>query len=90
MTKAELAASVADETSMTKKQAIVAVDTVIGAIKGALADGESVRVVGFGTFSVKQRKARIGRNPRTGKELEIPAKNVPVFSAGKALKDTVQ
>ena len=88
MTKADLAAKVAG-TGMTKKQAAVAVDTVIDAIKGALAKGESVRLVGFGTFSVKKRKARVGRNPRTGEELKIKAKKVPVFSAGKGLKDAV-
>ena len=88
MTKADLAAEVA-EIGMTKKQASEAVDTVIDSIKGALAKGESVRLVGFGTFSVKKRKARIGRNPRTGEELKIKAKNVPVFSAGKGLKDAV-
>ncbi len=89
MTKADLAAKVAEETGMTKKQAATAVDTVIDAIKGSLAKGESVRLVGFGTFSVKDRKARIGRNPRTGEELKIKAKTVPVFSAGKGLKDAV-
>ena len=88
MTKADLAAKVA-ETGMTKKQAAAAVDTIIDSIKGALAKGESVRLVGFGTFSVKKRKARIGRNPRTGEEIKIKAKKVPVFSAGKGLKDAV-
>ena len=89
MTKADLAAKVAG-IGMTQKQAAAAVDTIISAISDSLADGESVRLVGFGTFSVKERKARIGRNPRTGAELNIAAKNVPVFSAGKALKDAVQ
>lgn len=89
MTKADLAAKVAG-TGITKKQAAAAVDTVIDSIKGALAQGESVRLVGFGTFSVKNRKARVGRNPRTGEELQIEAKTVPVFSAGKGLKDAVQ
>jgi DNA-binding protein HU-beta len=88
MTKADLAAAVA-ETGMTKKQATAAVDTVIDSIKDALAKGESVRLVGFGTFSVKNRKARTGRNPQTGEALEIKAKKVPVFSAGKGLKDAV-
>ena len=88
MTKADLVAQVA-ETGMTKKQAAAAVDAVIDGIKDALAKGDNVRLVGFGTFSVKKRKARIGRNPRTGKELKIPAKKVPAFSAGKALKDAV-
>lgn len=88
MTKSDLAAAVA-ETGMTKKQATAAVDTMIDSIKDALAKGESVRLVGFGTFSVKNRKARIGRNPQTGEELQIKAKKVPVFSAGKGLKDAV-
>ena len=89
MTKADLAAKVAG-IGMTQKQAAAAVDTIISAISDSLASGESVRLVGFGTFSVKERKARVGRNPRTGAELNIAAKNVPVFSAGKALKDAVQ
>jgi len=88
MTKADLVAKVA-ETGMTKKQAAATVDCVIEAIKESLAKGESVRLVGFGTFSVKERKARTGRNPRTGEPLKIAAKTVPTFSAGKALKDAV-
>lgn len=88
MTKADLVAKVA-ESGMTKKQAAATVDCVIEAIKESLAKGDSVRLVGFGTFSVKERKARTGRNPRTGEPLEIPAKTVPIFSAGKALKDAV-
>ncbi len=89
MTKADLAAAVAEATKMTKKQSEAAVNSVIASIKGALAKGEDVRLVGFGTFSVKKRKARIGRNPRTGEELKIPAKKVPAFSPGKGLKDAV-
>ena len=89
MTKADLAATVAEETGMTKKQAEAAVNSVVAAIKGSLANGEDVRLVGFGTFSVKKRKARTGRNPRTGKKLRIPAKKVPAFSPGKGLKDSV-
>jgi nucleoid DNA-binding protein len=88
MTKADLASAVA-ETGMTKKQAAAAVDAIIAAIKGSLAKGEPVRLVGFGTFSVKKRKARTGRNPRTGKPLRIRAKKVPAFSPGKGLKDAV-
>ena len=88
MTKADLVAKVA-ELGMTKKQAAAAVDAVIGGVKGALAKGESVRLVGFGTFSVKKRKARTGRNPQTGRPLKIPAKKVPAFSPGKGLKDAV-
>lgn len=90
MTKADLASAVAKETGMTKKQSEAAVNSVIDAVKGALSKGEAVRLVGFGTFSVKRRKARAGRNPRTGRKLRIPAKNVPAFSPGKGLKDAVK
>lgn len=88
MTKADLVSKVA-ETGMTKKEAAAAVDSVIAAIKGSLAKGEKVSLIGFGTFSVKKRKARTGRNPRTGKPLKIKAKKVPAFSPGKGLKDAV-
>lgn len=88
MTKADLISAVA-ETGMSKKEAAAAVDAVIDAIKGALAKGEKVSLIGFGSFSVKKRKARTGRNPQTGKAMKIKAKNVPVFSAGKGLKDAV-
>ena len=88
MTKAELVSKVA-EMGITKKQAAANVETIIAAIEKALAKGEDVRLVGFGTFSVKKRKARTGRNPRTGKKLKIAAKKVPVFSPGKGLKDAV-
>ena len=88
MTKADLVAAVA-ETGINKKQAAAAVDSMIDAIKGALAKGDKVSLVGFGSFSVKTRKARTGRNPQTGKPLKIKAKKVPVFSAGKGLKDAV-
>ena len=88
MTKADLVAAVA-ETGMTKKQAAAAVEAVIDAITGALAKGDKVSLVGFGSFSVKKRKARTGRNPQTGKAIKIKAKKVPAFSAGKALKDAV-
>jgi DNA-binding protein HU-beta len=89
MTKADLIAKVA-EIGITKKQAGPAVDAVMDAIKGALANGEKVSLVGFGNFSVKERKARAGRNPRTGKKIKIKAKKVPAFSAGKGLKDAVK
>ncbi len=88
MTKADLTSAVA-ETGMSKKEAAAVVDAVIDAIKGALAKGEKVSLIGFGSFSVKKRKARTGRNPQTGKAIKIKAKNVPVFSAGKGLKDAV-
>ena len=88
MTKADLVAKVA-ETGMTKKEAAEAVDAVIAAITKALSKGEKVSLVGFGSFSVRKRKARTGRNPQTGEAIKIKAKKVPVFSAGKALKDAV-
>ncbi len=88
MTKADLISAVA-ETGMSKKEAAAVVDVAIDAIKGALAKGEKVSLIGFGSFSVKKRKARTGRNPQTGKAIKIKAKNVPVFSAGKGLKDAV-
>ena len=88
MTKADLVAKVA-ETGMSKKQAAESVDALIAAMKGALAKGEKVSLVGFGSFSVRKRKARTGRNPQTGKPLKIPAKKVPMFSPGKGLKDAV-
>lgn len=88
MTKQELIDAVA-KTGITKKEAGAAVSAVFDAVKGALASGEKVSLVGFGSFSVKKRAAREGRNPRTGKTLKIPAKKVAVFKAGKALKDAV-
>ena len=88
MVKADLVAKVA-ETGVTKKQAADAVDCVLDAIKGALAGGDKVSLIGFGTFSVKERAAREGRNPQTGKTIQIAKKNVPAFKAGKGLKDAV-
>jgi len=88
MTKQDLVNKVA-ETGITKKQAAAAIDAMIDAVKGALSSGDKVNLVGFGSFSVKERAAREGRNPRTGKKLKIAAKKVPVFRAGKELKDSV-
>ena len=90
MTKADLVSAVAEKTNMTKKDAASAVDAVIDAVKDSLASGEEVRLVGFGSFSVKQRKARTGRNPQTGRKIKIKAKKVPAFSAGKGLKEAVK
>ena len=73
-----------------KKEASSAVDAALAAIKKALKKGDAVTLVGFGTFGVKKRKARVGRNPQTGKVLKIAAKKVPVFKAGKGLKDAVK
>ncbi|RLE68122.1 MAG: DNA-binding protein [Thermoprotei archaeon] len=88
MNKAELIEKVAEVVS-TKKEAAAAVDAVFNAITEALEKGEDVRLVGFGTFSVRTRAARKGRNPRTGATINIPAKKVPVFRAGKGLKEAV-
>ena len=88
MTKQDLIEKVA-ETGMSKKQAGVVVNAILDAISDSLAAGEKVSLVGFGSFSVNKRAARTGRNPRTGEPLKIKAKKVPVFKAGKALKDAV-
>jgi DNA-binding protein HU-beta len=89
MNKAELIDAVSAQTGLQKTDAARAVDAVFEAITGALKAGDSVSVVGFGTFVVKSRAARSGRNPRTGETIEIAASKVPGFKAGKALKDAV-
>ena len=89
MNKAELIDEVAKVTC-TKKEAADAVDATFAAIQKALKKGGEVTLVGFGTFKVNKRKARIGRNPQTGAALKIAAKKVPVFKAGKGLKDAVK
>ncbi len=88
MVKADLVAKVA-EIGITKKQAAQVVDCVLDSVKGALKKGDKVSLIGFGTFSVKKRAAREGRNPRTGRKIKIPAKKVPSFKAGKALRESV-
>lgn len=88
MNKSDLINEVA-KVVKTKKEAQAAVDCVFSAITQALKKEEAVTVIGFGTFKVNKRKARKGRNPQTGKEIEIKAKNVPRFIPGKALKDAV-
>lgn len=88
--KAQLIENVAKETGLTKKDATVAVDAVFGSIQNTLATGEKVQLIGFGNFEVRERAARKGRNPQTGKEIDIPASKVPAFKAGKALKDAVK
>lgn len=90
MNKADLTNAVATKTGMSKKQSAEAVNAVLDAITGSLAKGESVQLVGFGTFSVQKRAKRQGVNPKTGEKLTIPACKVPKFKAGKALKDTVK
>jgi DNA-binding protein HU-beta len=74
----------------TKKEAEAAVNTIFGAISKALKKGDRVNLIGFGTFSVTKRSARIGRNPQTGKEIKIPARRVPKFTPGKGLKIAVK
>lgn len=89
MNKNDLIASVADAADLSKADAGKAVDAVFDAISGALSSGGDVRLVGFGTFSVANRAATKGRNPRTGEEIDIPASKQPKFKAGKGLKDAV-
>lgn len=89
MNKAELVNFVARSAGISKSASERALDGALDAIKGALKRGQSVTLVGFGTFRVGKRAARAGRNPRTGEEIRINAAKVPKFSAGKALKDAV-
>ncbi len=89
MNKAELIEAVSTQTSLQKADATRAVEAVFDSITSALKSGDTVALLGFGTFVVKARAARAGRNPRTGETIEIAASNVPGFKAGKALKDAV-
>jgi DNA-binding protein HU-beta len=89
MNKAELIDAVASASNLSKADASRAVDAIVDTVSKALKKGQQVSVVGFGTFSVKHRAARSGRNPRTGETIQIAASNVPGFKAGKALKDAV-
>ena len=89
MNKAELTAAIVKKTGFTKKDAEKALGTVTEVIAEALAAGEKVQVVGFGSFEVVNRAARTARNPRTGEAVEIAASKAPAFKAGKALKDSV-
>ncbi len=89
MNKQELVASVAEKSGLTKKDSEKAVNAVFASIEQSLAKGDKVQLVGFGTFEVRKRAARKGRNPQTGAEIKIAAAKVPAFKAGKALKDSV-
>lgn len=89
MNKNELINAVAERSNLTKKDSEIAVSAMIEAITDALCEGEKVQLVGFGSFEVKKRKARVGRNPQTKEPVDIPATKVPVFKAGKLLKDSV-
>lgn len=89
MNKAELINAAADKAGLSKKDTEAAVDAAIKAITEALAAGDKVQLVGFGSFEIRARAARIGRNPKTKEEIKIPASKVPAFKAGKALKDAI-
>lgn len=90
MNKTELVAAVAAKAELSKKDAEAAVNAVFESVKDALAEGDKVSLIGFGTFSVKTRAARTGLNPRTKETIEIPESKVPAFKAGSALKDAVK
>ncbi len=89
MNKAELIAAVAAQTGETKKNAEATINSFVDVVTEALAKGDKVQLVGFGSFEVRKRAARKGRNPQTKEEIKIPASKAPVFKAGKALKDLV-
>ena len=90
MNKAELIEKVSDKTGLTKKESWNVIDAVTDTIKNALSKGEKVTLVNFGSFQVLNRKSRRGRNPQTGKEMQIPAKKVPKFVPGKKLREKVR
>jgi len=89
MNKSELIDAIAENSGLSKADSGRALDAVISSVSSALKDNDQVTIVGFGTFLVRQRAARVGRNPQTGAEIQIKAANVPAFKPGKALKDAV-
>ena len=89
MNKQELISAVAENANLSKKDAEAALAAFVGAVETALKNGEKVQLVGFGSFEVRERAARTGRNPQTGAEMQIAAAKVPSFKAGKALKDLI-
>jgi len=89
MNKTELVAKIAEKADLTKAEAARALKSFEQTITEALKDGQKISIVGFGSFETSQRAARVGRNPQTGKEIQIPAATVPKFKAGKTLKDSV-
>jgi len=89
MTKADLVDEIAERTGLTKKDVAETVDEFLNAVARALETGKHIEIRGFGTFKVKDRKARIARNPRTGDAVQVPARRVPVFKVSKELKDKV-
>lgn len=90
MNKTQLIDFIAEKADLTKVQAKAALEATLGAVEGALKDGDQVQLIGFGTFKVNHRSAHTGRNPKTGEEIKIAAANVPAFVAGKALKDAIK
>lgn len=89
MNKSELIAAVSEKANLSKKDADAAVKAIVDSITEALVEGEKVQLVGFGTFEVRERAARFGRDPRTGESMEIAASRAPAFKAGQGLKDAV-
>lgn len=89
MNKAELISAVSEKTGLSKKDSEKAINATFDTIGESLEAGERVQLVGFGVFDIKDRPARVGRNPKTKEEINIPASRVPTFKAGKALKDSV-
>jgi DNA-binding protein HU-beta len=89
MNKSELINAIAEESGLTKADAGRALDATLTSVTNALKAGDSISLIGFGTFSVKARSARTGRNPQTGEAIQIKASNIPSFKAGKTLKDSV-
>ena len=89
MNKSDLVAIVAEKMEVTKKDAEVSLNAVVEAITESLVKGEKIQLIGFGSFEVRKRAARKGRNPQTNEEIKIPASKVPAFKAGQALKDAV-
>lgn len=90
MTKKELVSSIAAKTDLTQKDVGMVLDAFVAEITATLKRKDKLQLIGLGTFETKERKARTGRNVKTGETIEIPAKNVPVFKGGKALKDAVK
>ncbi|ADL06895.1 HU family DNA-binding protein [Thermosediminibacter oceani] len=89
MNKAELVSVMAEKSGLTKKDSEKALNAFIEAVSEALSKRDKVQLVGFGTFEVRERSQRKGRNPQTGEEIDIPAASIPAFKAGKALKDSI-
>lgn len=90
MTKAEVAAKLASKVGISSKQSVEAIEIFLDSVKGSLKEGEKVSLVGFGTFFIKVRDARNGRNPRTGKSIQIPRKCIATFKPGKAFREMVK